>query len=81
MLAEFLIDQVRPLYYVYHMFQAVCKTRQPLRVAEVSYIDVHSRAGLVRFSIVYQKHLKFVRQSNHAVLAVIQRRGFEIVGH
>ena len=51
-----------------------------LFVAEVAHIDIHGRAGLVRFRIVDQEHFQLIRwQPHHTVLSVIEGRGLQAV--
>jgi len=61
------------------MLYSVSHSGHVLFVAEVAHIDIHGRAGLVRFRIVNQEHLQLIRQPYHAVLPIIQGRGLQAV--
>ena len=50
-------------------------------VAEVSNIDVHGSAGLIRLGIMDEEGLQLVRKADYAIGPIIQGRGLEMIRH
>lgn len=62
------------------MLDSMSHPRRVLRVAEVPYINIHSRTGLVGVGIVNEKHLQLVGGNFYdAILAIVERWSFEFV--
>jgi len=63
------------------VFDSVGHARHVLLVAKVSDIAIQGGAGLIRLWIVYKQGLELVGQSHHAIGAIIEGGGLELVRH
>ena len=62
-----------------HMLYRMGHARHTIFVTEVSNIDVEGSASLVGFRVVDQQHLKVVLETDHTIVAVVQRRLLQAV--
>lgn len=61
------------------MLDYVAHARKFGGIAEVSHVDVHSRAGLICVCILDKQDLKLIFQLDNSVLPIIESRSFELV--